>query len=277
MNPISPTQHPEVNELLDLLLRNVTEILKDQLAGMYLFGSLANGGFDKDSDIDVLIVTKAEITDEIFSTLHTMHENIATIDSPWAYQLEVSYIPEKPLRRYDPSCNKHPHLDRDKGEKLKLMQHDSDWIIQRFILRERGQTIVGPEPKLLIDPVSSDDLKWAVVDIMNHWINGFLDDPSILNSRGYQAYTVLTLCRILHTFRYGTVVTKPVAARWAKENLDEKWKSLIERAWIGRQKPGMGSYPDDLQRTLDFIRYTLEIVGTNKPQNDQRLLESPDL
>jgi len=260
MNPF-PIPYSDVNEILNPLLTNVTEILKGQLVGIYLFGSLANGDFDKDSDIDVLIVTKDEIPEEAFSALYAVHEKISALNPPWAIQLEVSYIPLTALRRYDPINNRHPHIDRGNGEKLHIMQHDSDWIIQRYILRERGITIVGPEPKSLIDPVSSGELKWAVVDILNSWIKGFLNDPSPLKSRGYQSYTVLTLCRILHTFKYGTIVSKPIASEWAKENLDTQWKPLIERAWIGRQNPGLSSDPDDMKGTLDFIRFALEQTG----------------
>lgn len=257
MNP-SPTSHPDVNEIIGRLLDYAKEILKEQFVGMYLFGSLANGDFDKNSDIDILTVTEDEISEDIFSALSAMHEKISTIDSPWAFQLEVSYIPKGALRHYDPANNKHPHLDRDKGEKLKIMQHDSDWVIQRYILRERGIIVEGPDPKILIDPVSSGDLKQAVVDILNSWIKGFLDDPRILENCGYQSYTVLTLCRILHTYAYGTIVSKPAAAEWAKRTLEPEWSPLIEHAWMGRQNPGMKSDPEDLKRTLDFIRYTLE-------------------
>ncbi|MCK7506413.1 MAG: nucleotidyltransferase domain-containing protein [Desulfobacterales bacterium] len=56
MNP-SPTSHPDVNEIIGRLLDYAKEILKEQFVGMYLFGSLANGDFDKNSDIDILTVT----------------------------------------------------------------------------------------------------------------------------------------------------------------------------------------------------------------------------
>jgi predicted nucleotidyltransferase len=254
----SPTSHADVNEVLNLLLSNVEEILEEQFVGMYLFGSIANGGFDKDSDIDVLVATKDDIPEGTFSDLCAMHERISTLDSPWASQLEVSYIPLEALRRFDPNNNKHPHLDRDRGEKLKWMNHDSDWIIQRYILGERGMTVSGPEAGSLIEPVSPDDLKWAVRDILNGWIKGFLDDSRMLEKRGYQSYTVLTLCRILYTLRHGDVVSKQVAAEWSKQNLDMKWTPLIDRAWEGRQDPGLPARSRDLDETLDFIRYTLE-------------------
>lgn len=257
MNP-SPTLHPDVNEILVRLLADVREILVSQFVGMYLFGSLANGGFDKDSDIDILVVTADDLPEETFTALRILHETIATVDSPWAVQLEVSYIPKTALRRYNPPDNCHPHLDRGPRERLHSMRHDSDWVIQRHILRERGLTITGPDPKSLIDPVSPADLKWAVADIMNSWIKGFLDDPHLLESRGYQSYTVLTLCRILHTWEHGVIVSKPAAAEWAKQTLPPEWSPLIERAWLGRQSPGLKADPGDLRETLEFIRYTLE-------------------
>jgi hypothetical protein len=85
-----------------------------------------------------------------------------------------------------------------------------------------------------------------------------LNDPARLNVRGYQSYTVLTMCRILYTLEYGAVVSKPVAARWAKENIDGRWAPLIERAVDGRHHPQSAALPEDVGGTLALIRYTLE-------------------
>src|SRR2546423_4926058 len=104
------------------------------------------------------------------------------------------------------------------------MRHDSDWIVQRYTLRERGITLAGPAPQSLIDPVSPDDLRRAMLDILHGWWALMLDDPAPLRRRGYQSYTVLSLCRLLYTLEYGAVVSKPVAARWAQETLDARWR-----------------------------------------------------
>jgi len=69
---------------------------------------------------------------------------------------------------------------------------------------------------------------------------------------------VLTLRRILYTLQNGSVVSKQVAAGWARETLEERWVPLIERARIGRQNPGLKSEPGDVNETFDFIRYALE-------------------
>jgi len=48
-----------------------------------------------------------------------------------------------------------------------------------------------------------------------------------------QTYTVLSLCRVLYTLEYGTVASKPVAARWAQHALDDQWRPLSERGQDG--------------------------------------------
>jgi predicted nucleotidyltransferase len=255
-----PTPYPDVNEILNTLHTKVKEVLGSQLVGMYLFGSLANGGFDNDSDIDVLVVTDAEISNEIISKLGAMHAQIAKIDSPWAIQLEVSYIPQRALRQFDPADMCHPHLDRGNGEKLYMLEHVNDWIIQRHTVRELGGVISGPDPKTLIDPISPDDLRQAIIDMWPIWVTPILADPSIISKRGYQSFFVLSVCRVFYTLKYGEIISKKVAAEWAKENLDKRWIPLIERAWKGRQNPSLDATSEDINGTLDMMRFTLQQI-----------------
>ena len=255
-----PTPYPDVNEILELLLTDVKDILQDRLIGMYLHGSLANGGFDEHSDIDIIIVTEGPVSQEKLDALRSMHEMIAVIDSPWRNQLEVSYIPKDALRRFDPSNIRHPHLDRGTGEKLHSLSHESDWVVQRHILLERGIVVTGPDPETLVDAVSDYDLRNAVARVLPLWLNPILDNPAEISKRGYQSFFVLSLCRILYTLRYGKIVSKLMAAQWAKDNLDSKWKPLIERAWVGRQNSNPDAQPEDMIGTLDMMRFTLQQI-----------------
>lgn len=265
MKTTSPTPHRDVNAILNLLHSNVKEILQDQFIGMYLFGSLANGDFDQHSDIDVLVVTEAEISSDTFSALREMHERIAKIDSPWATQLEVSYIPQKALRRFDPANILHPHMDRGRGESLHMLAHESDWIVQRHILRERGIILEGPAPKSLIDPISPNNLRQAVMDVLPLWAKPILDDPNQIKSRGYQSFIVLSLCRMLYTLQCGNIISKRAAADWAQDALSNQWTPLIARAWLGRQNAGSDAQPEDMDGTLNLIRYTMEYSNERLP------------
>jgi predicted nucleotidyltransferase len=255
---LQPTPDPDINAILRELLSNVQTILGHHFVGMYLEGSLANGDFDAASDVDFIVVSDEDISGDRFTALQTMHERIAASNSPWATELEGSYIGRRALRRYDPAHALHPNIERGRNERLKLADHDAAWVIHRYILRERGITLAGPPPHTLVDPVSPTDLRQAMRSMLPRWVTPILQDPARIHARGYQSFIVLSLCRVLYTLQHGAVVSKRVAAHWAQESLDESWVSPIERAWEGRRNPDEAASSADIQRTLDFIRYTLE-------------------
>ena len=272
MHNISPTPYPDVNQILNIFLSNVGEILQDQLVGTYLFGSLANGDFDEHSDIDVLIVTDGAISTDKFLALQKLHKEINSIDSPWAIQVEASYIPRDALRRFDPANKLHPHMDRGTDEVLHMMSHEKDWVIQRHLFREHGIVISGPDLQTLIDPISADGLHWAIADVLPLWVNPIFEDPSQIKHRGYQSFFVLSLCRMLYTLRTGGILSKPAAAKWALDNMDSKWHTLIERAQVGRQNPSLNADMEDINGTLDMMRYTLQqTIPTPYPEVNEVL------
>ena len=137
-----------------------------------------------------------------------------------------------------------------------MEQHESDWVIQRHIIREQGVVIAGPDPKTLIDPIPPAGLRRALVNLLHGWWSLQLEDPSLLQKRGYQVYAIMTMCRALYTLEYGAIVSKPAAARWAREALGDRWTALIGRAL--RRDVSSAT----LSETLDFIRYTVEMTGS---------------
>ncbi len=257
-SPLAPTPNPEINDLLRELLDGVQAALGPQFVGMILFGSLAAGDFDAASDVDVLFVTEGDVSGQQFSALQALHDRLARRESPWAVQFEVSYIPRAALRRYDPAHNRHPRLDRGRGERLHWMAHDVDWVAQRHVIREQGLAVVGPAPATLVDPVSADDLRAAMRPVLQLWGQALLDDPAQLQQRGYQSFIVLSICRILYTLQHGAVVSKAAAARWALATWDPHWRGLIERAIDGRHVPNLPALPADVNETVELIRLTLD-------------------
>jgi hypothetical protein len=238
--------------VLHALLSGVQAILGPHFVGMYLYGSLAGGDFDPQrSDIDFVVVTIAELSEETLSALEALHARLAATGNKWAAKLEGSYVPRRALRRFDPGAAPCPYINEGR---FRVERHGSDWIIQRHTLRERGVVLAGPAPRTLIDPVQPDDLRWAVRAVLREWWSPMLRDPARLRGREYQAYATLTMCRALYTLQYGATVSKAAAARWAQEALDESWAALIERALAWPRAP----QADSLDETLDFMRYALQ-------------------
>jgi len=252
------TSFPEVNVVLQDLLKDIQRILDGHLVGMYLEGSLANGGFDQDSDIDFVVVTDEEIADNAFSALQMMHERINLLDTQWSTNLEGSYVSKHALRRYDPEHTNFPNIERGFGERLKMVHNDATWNIHRHILRKYGIVIIGPAPITLIDPIAPDELQQAMLPALHGWATQILNNPNEIVHQGYQSYTVLSLCRIIYTLEFGDIVSKSKAAEWVKETQGEKWDGLIDRAWIGRHNPQLLASTDDINQTLDLIRFALD-------------------
>jgi len=252
-----PTPYLGVNEVLDALLSHVKEILGDQFIGMYLYGSLSSGDFDpRTSDIDFLVIIRDALSESTIAEIESMHRQIWASGRKWASKLEGSYIPQKDIRRHEPNHIPTPTVNEGK---FYVAKRGSDWIIQRHIIRERGVVLSGPDPKTLIDPVSPDDIRRSVLGILEEWWFPMLEDPAWLRSHGreYHAFAILTMCRALHALEHGTVVSKPVAARWAQKELGDRWSRVIERSLA----QSAGSDDRDLyDESLEFIRFTMETV-----------------
>jgi predicted nucleotidyltransferase len=256
----TPTGDPAVNEIIQHVLNGAEFILDRHFIAMYLDGSLASGDFDQDSDIDFVVVTDEDVQGKLFETLRSFHDRLSILPSPWAIQLEGFYISLPALRRHDPAHVVCPNIERGGGERLKMVTLDQGWDVHRWVLRERGITLTGPDPKTLIDPVPPDRLRQAAA-ASAPWLRQILAHPAQVTSAGYQSYIVLTLCRILYTLRTGQVASKPAAVQWAQANLDARWSPLIERAWIDRHSPNHAPSPENMAETLELIRFVLDQSG----------------
>lgn len=255
------TPYPEVNEAVGLLRFHVSGVLADRLVGMYLYGSLAHGGFDTEtSDIDVLIVTAEKLSKETICTLSGVHAHLTERIPTWANRLEGAYVPRSVIRRHESNDVTFPCFHEGR---FYLGQLESDWILHRHILRESGVVVIGPRPDTLIDPVSGEDVRRAVVALLHEWWEPMVGDPRRLRESGYQPYVVLTMCRALYTLHHGVVVSKPDATAWARQVLGESRRTLVERAVAWRP----GREFDDLDATMELIRYTIERANrTRRPR-----------
>lgn len=259
-----PTPYHGVNAMLRRLLDELRSALGPDFTGLYLYGSLSSGDFDPaSSDIDFVVATARELPAPLVEKLAAMHERIAQSGLPWSRRLEGWYIPLAALRRFDPAQARHPTigLDWDFG----YGRYRADWMIQLHIIRERGVVVWGSPPASLIDPITPDQLRAAAVEnALGFWAahvakqgsDDAVPGPELewLRGREYQAFAILTMCRILYTLESGQVASKLVAAAWAKQALDPSWTALIERALDWRHD----KRPDDMSDMLHFIRFTVE-------------------
>ncbi len=223
----------EVSGVLRDLQAGIRQILANNLAGLYLRGSLATGDFiPETSDIDVLAVTEHPVNEAEFAALAALHAQLSASLDPFGNQIEIAYVDRSALRRFRPGL-RHPTLGR--GETLAWTEHQSNWILERWTVRERGITLLGPDPQEIMDPISPGELKRAVRARLKDWADWAqtLDDPDWLLPRSHKAYAVETMCRGLHSLACGELTSKRQAVVWALETIPEPWRSTVRRsqAW----------------------------------------------
>jgi hypothetical protein len=242
----------------------VQDALKPNFIGAYLVGSLATGDFDLDSDVDFLIITNDDLTNTEVRSLKAMHVEMHGLGCYPAEHLEGSYI-SKDLLNQPEMVGVQPLWYVDNGsEALERSVHDNQWHV-RWILRERAITLLGPDPKALLQPVPAEALRAEMVTALQKLAAHFAAEVGqplcYFNTRFGQSFTVLTCCRMLHTLQSGAVQSKLSGVRWAEKSLNPEWHELIRDAWTERdgarfcEKIRQPADAKLLQRTAQFLAY----------------------
>jgi predicted nucleotidyltransferase len=259
-----PTPYSELNAVLRELVESAQLVLGESFVAASLQGSFAVGDFDRHSDVDFIIVVAEELSEDELLALQILHERIYNLECEWARHLEGSYFPKKILRDYTQRGTPLWYLDN--GHRSLIQEKHDNTIVVRWVVREHGVALAGPDPATLVDPLPVAALRQEILEGMTGWGRQILENPQIINNRFFQTFAVLHYCRMLHDLHTGFPGSKRAATEWAKANLDPSWAGLIDRAWDGRPNPALSSRqpadPEDLKNTVEFVRYIIE-AGTH--------------
>ena len=255
-----PTSYKDLNRVLSELVKDMGQILDSNFIGAYLQGSFAIGDYDEHSDVDFIIVVKDELTANEINALQTMYKRIYELEIAWAQHLEGSYFPLKILQNQPPYGQKLWYLDN--GKNFLIESEHCNTVVVRWIVREKGIIMVGPNPKTIISLIPINTLRKEIYSTICDWGEEILANQKQFENRFYQSFIVLSYCRMLHDLKKGEISSKRYASEWAKRNLDRSWIDLIDRTWAARPKPEISirepADPDDFARTIQFIKYIIK-------------------
>jgi len=255
MMQTNPTPYAEVNELVALLLAQIKSIFGQKLVGLYLYGSLVTGDFDPEcSDIDLVAALSSDIDEQECDQLRKMHNDFAQQHRQWDDRIEVVYLSANALQTYRSQISQIAVISP--GESLYVREAGSDWLLNWYIVREKGMTLFGPSPKLLIDPISQEEVLSTTREEAKSWREWI----KYTRRRGAQAFAILTMCRAFYTLKEGGVVSKKRAATWAEKEWPE-WSSLIQRALVWREEAWSDEHIDHdatLPETRQFVSFAID-------------------
>ncbi|MCY4062778.1 MAG: DUF4111 domain-containing protein [Chloroflexi bacterium] len=220
-----------VRPILPQLTGGLRSNLRDQLVGIYLYGSLITGDFAPGiSDIDLVVVMTSKLDSMQFNALHNLHQSVVERQPEWHDRLELAYISAAALRTFRSQSSIIGIISP--GEPFHLVEAGGDWLISWYALRKDGLALSGPPINALIDDIPTDDYMQAVAEHIRHYRH------SVKKTHNKQAlsYIVLTVARGLYTLVHRKAPSKIQAAAWAQQRYPQ-WAELIERAVSWRANP----------------------------------------
>ncbi|MEO6512006.1 MAG: aminoglycoside adenylyltransferase domain-containing protein [Nocardioides sp.] len=239
MPPTVWTPYADLDELVEELLDAWRRILGENLAGAWIQGSFALGSGDQHSDCDWLVGTHRPLTDAQVAALREIHDEIPTRDGHWPHDIEGSYAPIDEL-----ASVRHlgaAWLFNDHGHRELVWDDHCNRGYTRWILREHGITLAGPDPRSFMEPVPAELLRDEAAAALPTLVADLASWVDIDALAWGQRYLVVTVCRTLYTLATAEVASKTGALEWAQRALDPRWRPLLAQV---RDDRSLGWQPD---------------------------------
>ena len=205
------------------------EILRENLVGIYLHGSLAMGCFNpQKSDIDLIIAVDHPLPDDAKRAFMDM--TVAFNATGPAKGIEMSIVLKEVCKPfvYPTPYELHfsaGHLDRykdDPDEYIRRMNGtDKDLAAHFTIIRKRGKCLYGAPIEAVFAEVPGGDY----MDSIWYDVEGAADEIT-----EYSMYLTLNLARVLAYKEDGLVLSKKEGGEWALERLPSEYHPLIADA-----------------------------------------------
>ena len=242
------------------------------LVGAYLYGSAATAGLRPDSDVDLLVLTRAPLSEAERASLASMLLSVS------GWRGHAAQFPEVADRRpleltslvvadVDP-LPQTPRRDFQFGEWLRaelLDGHvppavsDPDVVVLLATAQGAHRVLRGQPLDALVAPVPPELLRHAQLALLPELMN----DPA-----GEERFFLLTLARMLVTIETGQIVAKDVAAQCVAPRLTGRDRALLELAgqdYLGLAQVNWGDHYDHVVALIPIlaglIRQANDIVG----------------
>ncbi len=252
------TPYLDLDELLDELLGQWRRILGDDLVGAYVQGSFALGAGDQQSDCDFLVATRTRPDAAQEAELRALHDEIPTRAGHWCHDLEGSYAPVDELA--DVAHLGAAWLFNNHGHRTLEWSDHCNKAYTRWLLRERGLPLTGPEPASWMVPVPSAVLRDESAAALPTLLADLASWVDIEALAWGQRYAVVTASRQLFTIDTAEVASKTGALEWAGRRLDPRWRPLLAQARDDRPigfVPGQPPRPGSAAAARAFVEYAV--------------------
>lgn len=212
---MTSTARENPHETLAELATAIVAELRDDLVGLYLFGSLATGDFyEGRSDLDLIAVVSSAVDERGLDRLRAMHHEFEATRSGWRNRIEVLYLSRAVLATF--ATEPRGQIARiSPGEPLHFRELDADfgWLLDWHAVLTANRTLLGPPASELGPDVSPERLRLAVIAQLKA-MQETVRDPTVAYVPARQGYIAATVCRGLYSLATGELTSKEKAIAW---------------------------------------------------------------
>ena len=244
----------QTDSLINSFVEQSKEILRDNLVGVYLHGSLVMGCFNpQKSDIDLIIVVEQPLTDTVkraYIEMTVEHNALGP-----AKGIEMSIVLRevcKPFVYPTPyelhfSAGHLEWFEEAPDEYIRKMNGtDKDLAAHFTIINKRGKCLYGAPIEDVFAEVPSSDY----MDSIWFDVEGAAEEIT-----EYPMYLTLNLARVLAYKEDGLVLSKKEGGEWVLEHLPSEYRPLITDA--------MREYSENAEIVYDDVlakRYAEHVI-----------------
>lgn len=247
---------PQYRLLLHRIVQDFRDLLGDQLAGIYLHGSLAMGAFNPaSSDLDYLVLVHdpLSVAQKQAIIAFTLEQ---AADAP-PKGLEFSVLLLRHTQHFVHPAHYELHYSPDWNERYRsgavdwiATATDRDLAAHITVTIRRGVCLYG----MAIDQAFADVPPALYRDAIYY---DLADVPENIYSD--PVYCILNVCRIAAYVQSGQVLSKSEGGEWGLQHLIATFHPLIEQALTVYRGDG-ASVTWDTDTFTQFVRYAREVL-----------------
>lgn len=217
----------EVNILLAEIVTEYSKILKDNLVGIYLHGSLAMKCFNNiKSDIDFLVVVNEKPRFEQMRSLVDVLLSRSQECPAKGFEMSVMLRKDTVSFSYPPPfvlhySNFHKERYITNPDYICGGFEDPDLAAHIMVTRERGIRLFGEAIETVFEPILKQYYVDAIVADISEAKDEILKNPT---------YYVLNLCRVLYYLKEEVISSKSEGGTWGAIHLINEYRDTIRLA-----------------------------------------------
>lgn len=248
---------------IDVMIKIIQSILKDNLACIYLYGSVAMDDFKLGwSDIDIVCLTRETITDSEAEKLVGLRQRLLDEDKENKYYRSFEGIITTVDEFVNNIYTKVVYWGTS-GQKIIDNYHFDECLL--FELIKYGQLIYGEDIRYKMTMPTYEELK----DNVQRHYEALRKYVQKTNENIYSCGWLLDIARCIYTLRHNDIISKTRAGEWAlEENICPEKEQMIQtlnvrkeplefkeqsdvKQWLSQLGPSVQRFADVLEIELN--------------------------